>query len=77
MSKLEANREFRRQEPTWRAQGVTAVAIQPGYVRTEMNRGKGMLSPEQSAVGIKHVCDSLTAIDAGKFLDWERKELAW
>ena len=77
MSKLAANARFREEEPGWRERGATAVAIQPGYVRTEMNRGKGMLTPEESARGVKRVCDGLLPHDAGKFLDWERKELAW
>jgi len=40
-------------------------------------RGKGELTPEESALGVKQVCDTLTPEDSGKFLDWKRRVLAW
>ena len=44
LTKLSANLKLRALEPTWRARGVTAVAMQPGHVRTDMNSGKGRIS---------------------------------
>ena len=57
--------------------GVTAVALQPGHVRTDMNSGKGRISARESARGLRRVLDGLTPSSAGKFLDWRGRELPW
>ena len=77
LTKLSANNRLRALEPTWRARGVTAVALQPGHVRTDMNSGKGRISARESARGLRRVLDGLTPSSAGKFLDWRGRELPW
>ena len=56
---------------------MTAVAIHPGWVRTEMNKGTGMLEPRDSAEAVKRVCDGLTSANAGYFLDWQGQRMEW
>ncbi len=58
-------------------EGVTFVVFHPGYVQTDMNEGKGNITPEQSAVGLTAVISKLDAEDNGKFYDWQGKELPW
>ena len=50
----------------------------PGYVATDMNRGKGPVTPSESARGIRSLLahDSRAAL-AGRFLDYAGKELSW
>ena len=76
-SKGELNKRFRAIEPEWRARGITAVALHPGYVRTDMTGSHASLSPEESVRGIRKVLAGLTATDSGRFLDYRGKEVAW
>ena len=57
--------------------GLTFVVMHPGYVQTDMNEGKGNITPQQSAAGLMQVITGLDASDNGKFYDWQGKELPW
>ena len=76
-SKAELNRRFRAIEPEWRVRGVTAVALHPGYVRTDMTGAHASLSPEESVRGIRKVLAGLNEADSGRFLDYRGKDVAW
>lgn len=53
-------------------EGVTAVVVNPGWMRTEMGGGdKADLHPDQVAEGIVGLADRLTIADTGQFLDWD------
>lgn len=58
-------------------QGMTFVVFHPGYVKTDMNEGRGNITPEQSAIGLLAVISKLTPADNGKFYDWQGKEMPW
>jgi NAD(P)-dependent dehydrogenase (short-subunit alcohol dehydrogenase family) len=58
-------------------QGLTFVVLHPGYVQTDMNEGKGNISPTQSATGLLAVISGLDEKDNGKYYDWQGKELPW
>ena len=60
-----------------RARGVIAVALHPGWVRTDMGTEAGELSVEESAAGLKSVIAGLTPADSGKFLNCECCEIPW
>jgi len=57
--------------------GVTFVVMHPGYVKTDMNEGKGSITPQQSAAGLVKVITDLDASDNGHFYDWQGNELPW
>jgi NAD(P)-dependent dehydrogenase (short-subunit alcohol dehydrogenase family) len=57
--------------------GVTVVAIHPGWVRTDMGGPEAHLSASASAAGILNVIDALTPQDNGKFYTWEGTEYPW
>ena len=57
--------------------GVTAVALHPGWVRTDMGGPDADLSPEESVRGMVQVIDWLGAWDSGKFLSYDGSELPW
>jgi NAD(P)-dependent dehydrogenase (short-subunit alcohol dehydrogenase family) len=76
-SKGELNKRFRAIEPEWRARGITAVALHPGYVRTDMTGKYASLLLEESVRGIRNILAGLTAKDSGRFLDYRGKDVAW
>ena len=77
LSKRDANERFRLVEPMWRSQGLTAIALQPGYVATDMNKNKGELTAAESARSISIMLARLPASAAGRFLDRNGLELSW
>jgi NAD(P)-dependent dehydrogenase (short-subunit alcohol dehydrogenase family) len=53
-------------------EGVTAVVVNPGWMRTDMGGGdKADLDPDQVAEGIVELAGGLTMADTGRFLDWD------
>jgi NAD(P)-dependent dehydrogenase (short-subunit alcohol dehydrogenase family) len=57
--------------------GITAVVLNPGWVKTEMGGPNAMISVEQSVSGMCRVVSKLTIADSGKFFDYDGKEIAW
>ena len=55
--------------------GIPAVAVNPGWMRTAMGGGDHAdLAPEQSAEGIIAIADGLDMSRTGAFLDWDGAE---
>jgi len=57
--------------------GITVVALDPGWVRTDMGGSSARLSVEESAEGCVNVIDDLTINDTGRYLVWDGSEHAW
>lgn len=51
--------------------GVTAVAVNPGWMRTDMGGERATLDPAESAAGILAVAAGLGTQDGGRFIDWD------
>lgn len=58
-------------------QGVTTIALDPGWVKTEMGGEGAMLTPEESATGILNVIAGLTPEDNGRYLAFDGSEHPW
>jgi NAD(P)-dependent dehydrogenase (short-subunit alcohol dehydrogenase family) len=58
-------------------QGYVFVVMHPGYVQTEMNKGAGEISPQESATGIFKVIEGLKPSDNGAFYDNNGKAMPW
>jgi NAD(P)-dependent dehydrogenase (short-subunit alcohol dehydrogenase family) len=59
------------------ARGIIAVAINPGWVRTDMGGAQAELEPAVSVASMLSVIDKLRSADGGRFLDWNGVELPW
>jgi NAD(P)-dependent dehydrogenase (short-subunit alcohol dehydrogenase family) len=56
---------------------VVTVALDPGWVRTDMGGASATLAPEQSARGIVRVISGLSRSDSGRYLAWDGTEHPW
>ena len=76
-SKAALNMCTRLQAAALRDDGVIAVALHPGWVRTDMGGANARLSPEESVSGMIDVVANLSLDDTGRFLTYDGRELPW
>ena len=62
---------------TLRGKGVIAVALSPGWVRTDMGGAGAPLAPETSVAGLRKIIDRLTPADSGRFLSHDGSPIPW
>jgi len=60
-----------------RPQGITCVALHPGWVKTDMGGEKAPMSPEQSARFILLQAASFGLGDSGSFRNYDGSTLPW
>jgi len=58
-------------------EGLTVVALHPGWARTEMGGPDAPLSAHESVAGMVATIDALTLDNTGSFLNYRGEELAW
>jgi NAD(P)-dependent dehydrogenase (short-subunit alcohol dehydrogenase family) len=61
----------------YKDEDIAFVTMHPGYVQTDMNEGRGEISPLKSAAGIYRVIKGLDKSDSGKFYDNEGNDMPW
>lgn len=76
-SKAALNMLSRIQAAEVQSDGVIVVAMNPGWVRTDMGGSQARLSPDESVAGVLEVIGDLTLEDSGRFLDYQGRERAW
>lgn len=76
-SKAALNMLMRSAGAWYEEKGIILVSISPGWTRTEMGGPKAANSVEQSVTGVRNVISSVTAADAGKFLNFNGESLPW
>ena len=57
--------------------GIMAVAVHPGFVRTDMSGPMAEIEAAESAAGIAAFIDSLTVEQSGGFFDWMGRRMPW
>ncbi len=57
--------------------GIAVALLHPGWVQTAMTRGKGSLTPEQSAGGLIERIDALSLEESGGFWNQDGERLSW
>lgn len=58
-------------------QGISVVALHPGWVRTDMGGENGELSVEESATQLRRNLANLSMADSGRFIDITGETLPW
>lgn len=59
------------------ADGLIAVVMHPGWVRTDMGGENAPLTPAASVAGMRKVIAGLKPRDGGKFLSYDGRTLPW
>ena len=57
--------------------GITIVAVHPGWVQTNIGGPDAALTPEQSAADLVATIDTLTPEASGTFMTWTGRPLPW
>jgi NAD(P)-dependent dehydrogenase (short-subunit alcohol dehydrogenase family) len=57
--------------------GILAVALNPGWVKTDMGGPGGSLTPDECARRLRAILDKLKQSDSGKFWHHAGKEFPW
>lgn len=58
-------------------QGIVCVAVDPGWVKTDMGGHSAQLEPEESVHGVLRVIERLTRADNGSYKRWNGRSLPW
>jgi NAD(P)-dependent dehydrogenase (short-subunit alcohol dehydrogenase family) len=61
----------------WRADGLIAVPISPGWVKTDMGGAQAPLSPAQSIGAMRKVIAGLTLKQSGRLVDYDGAPMGW
>jgi NAD(P)-dependent dehydrogenase (short-subunit alcohol dehydrogenase family) len=59
------------------SQGVTAIALSPGWVKTDMGGSDAPLDAPQAMAGVAHVLETASLGQSGKFLNYDGGILPW
>lgn len=76
-SKAALNNAWRNLAAGLRSDGITCVAMSPGWVKTDMGGAGAQLTPEQSVSRMRRLIEGFTPKDSGRFVGSEGRDVAW
>lgn len=76
-SKAAANMVVKSLAVDLKSKGITSVAFNPGWVKTDMGGPNAMIPVEQSVSDMRKVIDGLTLADTGKFIGNDGVVIPW
>jgi NAD(P)-dependent dehydrogenase (short-subunit alcohol dehydrogenase family) len=60
-----------------KSDGFICIALNPGWVKTEMGGPNAQLTPTESVTGMRKVLDGLKPADTGKFWSYDGTKIPW
>jgi NAD(P)-dependent dehydrogenase (short-subunit alcohol dehydrogenase family) len=76
-SKAALNMMTRCLSGTLGSDNIAVIALNPGWVKTDMGGPNANLEPEVSITGIIKLVDGLTMTDNGQFFNWDGGQIPW
>lgn len=76
-SKAGVNAIMKSMSVDLKERGITAIAMHPGWVQTDMGGSGADIDVETSVSGMKRVIDDLSLADSGKFISYNGQEMPW
>ncbi len=76
-SKSALNQVVRTLAAEWGPEGITTIALNPGWVRTRMGGEGASLSPEEAALNIISFINTANHSQNGNFVNTDRSQLPW
>ena len=76
-SKTGLNQVIKSLSVDLKPQGITVVALHPGWVKTDMGGPNAPVSIDESIDGMMQVIYATDISDTGRFLNYKGKELPW
>lgn len=77
ISKAAANAAGKSLAEDFRSQGCTVLMLHPGYVRTDMTGGNGLIDTKESAEGLYQLLINKGMSDTGTFWHTNGEQLPW
>jgi NAD(P)-dependent dehydrogenase (short-subunit alcohol dehydrogenase family) len=76
-SKAAVNAVMKSASVDLKRRGITAVALHPGWVLTDMGGPNAEITTEQSVTQLRAILDRLTLADSGSFFDIDGSLIPW
>jgi NAD(P)-dependent dehydrogenase (short-subunit alcohol dehydrogenase family) len=76
-SKAAANSIMKSMALDLKRRGIIALPMHPGWVRTDIGGPRAELDAPAAVAGLRKVIGGLMPADAGRFLQWDGRELPW
>ncbi|MEE4661930.1 MAG: SDR family oxidoreductase [Halieaceae bacterium] len=76
-SKAGFNAVLRSASHDLRSDGITVLAMHPGWVQTDMGGENALIGTAESIAGMREVIDKATPQMSGSFVSYEGKQLPW
>ena len=61
----------------WRGDGIPAVLLHPGWVRTRMGGPNGLIDAPESVAGMRAVIERLGPETSGRFFNYDGAQIPW
>ena len=76
-SKAALNKLISTLASEWKADGLIAVPVHPGWVQTDMGGANASLKPAESIAGLRKTIAGLTPETSGQFFNYDGTVLPW
>jgi NAD(P)-dependent dehydrogenase (short-subunit alcohol dehydrogenase family) len=76
-SKAALNNAMKGLSVALKSDGLTVVAMHPGWVKTDMGGASAPLTPERAVAAMRKTIASLTSGDTGEFINYDGAKISF